>query len=160
LFAGSSAKRINATESYRGKDGPTQGGIVVDAKNVNWSGLANQSKSGLKPFDVTWTGSSVVGGLGAINNSGNDIHCFLGGPRLIKKKIFGSEGNIAGCATRGASQFALFTYDAKPMKFGTNNTEAFQIDQHDQTIYTSLGKKWGGTHGAGATIGQFFQVAW
>jgi len=166
LFAGSSAKLnsatipeglcysgINATESYRGKFGPTQSGIVVDAQNVNWSRLANKSEEGFKPFDVTWTGGAVVGGLGAINNLGNDIHCFLGGSNQTVRSAFGSAGNIAGCATRGASQFALFTRDAEPMKFGTNNTQSFQIDKHNQTVYTSLGKKWGGTHGSDATIG-------
>jgi len=166
LFSGSSAKLdsavlaeglcftgMNTTEGYGGNLGPTQNGIVEDSQDWHWNNLLNKSNGGYKPFDLTWTGSSAVGGVGTINNSGNDIHCFLGGSAQTVRTVFGLAGNIADCSTRGASQFAIFTYDAKPVKFGTNNRQGFQIDQNNQTVYTVLGKKWGGTHGSNATLG-------
>jgi hypothetical protein len=166
LFSGSSAKLnsaqladglcftgMNTTESYDGKLGPTQNGMVEDSKILSWNGLLNKSNRGYKPFDLTWTGSSAVGGVGAINNSGSDIHCFLGGSAQTVRTVFGMAGNTADCSTNGASQFAIFTHDASPVKFGTNNTQGFQIDQNNQTVYTVLGKKWGGTYGSNATMG-------
>ena len=166
LWTGSSAKLdfatldeglcysgMNTTENYDGKAGPTQNGVVADAQHWNWNGLVNNLKQGYKPFHFTWTGSSAVGGVGAINNLGNDIHCFLGGSTQTVRTVFGLSGNIGDCATTGTSQFAILTYDAKPLKFGTNNTQAVQIDQNDQTAYTVLGKKWGGTHGPSGTMG-------
>ncbi len=166
LWTGSSAKLdsaaldeglcysgMNTTEGYDGKAGPTRNGVVADPQHWNWNGLVNNSKEGYGPFDFSWTGSSAVGGVGANNNVGNDIHCFLGGSTQIVRTVFGLTGNIGDCSTNGASQFAILTYDAKPLKFGTNNTQGMQIDQNDQTAYTVLGKKWGGTHGANGTMG-------
>ncbi len=166
LFSGSSAKLnsaqlaeglcfvgMNTTESYEGKLGLTQSGMVEDLHNWSWNDLVNKSEQGYKPFDLRWTGSSAVGGIGAINNSGNEIHCSVGGSTQTVRAVFGMTGNSADCSTNGASQFAIFTHDAKPVKFGTNGTQGFQIDQNDQTVYTALGKKWGGTHGFNATMG-------
>ncbi len=166
LFSGSSAKLnsaqlgeglcfvgMNTTESYDGKFGPTQSGMMEDLQNWSWNDLVNKSDRGYKPFDLTWMANSAVGGIGAINNSGNDIHCSLGGSAQTVRAVFGISGNSADCSTNGASQFAIFTHDAKPVKFGTNNTQGFQIDRDNQTVYTVLGKKWGGTYGLNATMG-------
>jgi hypothetical protein len=108
----------------------TFAGFTAPKFSLGWAGPATVQ------LDARSTTAAAYDGLGyqqlsttgvanssVANSSGNNLAMFIGSVSQTTRQVYGLNNNAADLTSNGATALAVGTFDAKPLLFGTNNTE-------------------------------------